>query len=401
MFFAGNTPKRGFSTRNCKESARMAFLRTSLAADPTLVSGAYPALASGAPRPAARHSWGWGADLRAAALVLAMLGLGVVGTLPTAVQAKALASASVDIKSVIWYKRTPGVAPDPLQDPIITSRYFLGSESTDTYLGSGGLDSVWLNAQLPEYPGAAEQAYQERSIGGQSGLQNDIGAFVECGPTGCTSASNVDPPPPLAPVSPPPASQAAGGYGFGSGFYADIDGVANGLTGGVRSTVSLTEPETSGQAGGPPPPTPTSRGALRSAVTAFSDGDFSTYFAVTFVAQAIAFTDAPEDTAAADASLTLTFAGDAWTVFDINSRHTDSEWNKVLSEQTVYSYDTQGFYDLTDDGEYPIVLLAHTYVNAETGPANVSAPSVGSLVLAGVFLLIAGRSCRFRPHAVI
>jgi hypothetical protein len=197
MFFAGNTPKRGFSTRKCKESARMASLRTSPAAVRALFSGSRSALASGAPQSSGRDSRARGIALHSAVLALAMLGLGVLGALPTAVQAKALASASMSIVDFVWMNVNTGL-------PVTMSQR--ESDNPDVLIiGNRGSDVMTTAASLtlngnPET--ASPSTLGDRTIVDSMGqeLDWDPNQSPTCAPDGSGGCSAS---PGFAPINPP------------------------------------------------------------------------------------------------------------------------------------------------------------------------------------------------------
>jgi hypothetical protein len=384
MFFAVNTPKRGFSTQNCKESERMAFLRTSLAADPTLVSGAYPALASGAPRPAARHSWGRGMDLRAAALGLAMLGLGVAGALPTAVQAKALASASVDIQNITWYQANGTV---------------LDSLVNDFAVGTTDLRS--LNDRLEAgYPPGNRRTREQVAI-------DESLHFSRCTGDGCVSAPTSG----FAPITSfVPDSNYVNALSAVDGFFTNVTnvvGVAVGATGGARADVSLAGTEQEGATRARWNSTSTYDANLTSFPQSESD-DLSTYFEITFAAQALASTTVAGDSAESDLLVTLTLTDatttlpvqDPWNIVTLATSPLDPRCSSLTESAGV---DCRATATVRSPANYVLVngrtysLLFDVLTNAEAITiAAVPIASSAVLVFLGLIpLVLAGRSRRF------
>jgi hypothetical protein len=268
MFFAGNTSKRGFSTRNCKESARMAFLRTSLAAVRALVSGSRPVLA------------------------LAMLGLAVVGAMPAAVQAKALASASIEINRLVWY-RAIGASPGA-SDPILTTRFLQPqppSQPQQETVLRGGSEFFQFSGALD---GEGYSAFADRFISTSAGLA-PLTAGPECRGAGCPGPSDFNP------LLPPPISDFAGNYGAVDGYFSSMPNnpsITTGLTQGVRSDVSLDSVESG-----------SSEGLWDSSTILDSIGTFNTYFIIEYAAQALAYADGPGYSSEAEAVLSLSVSG--------------------------------------------------------------------------------------------
>jgi hypothetical protein len=387
MFFAVNTPKRGFSTRKCKESAQMASLNTSPMAVRAFVPGACPALASGAPRPAARHSWGRGMALRAAALVLVMLGLGVVGALPTAVQAKALASASVEIKNLIWY-RADGSSPDPSNDLVITTLFENAPQVPVDTTQRGG-------SEFFEFAGDLDGNSYNRPRDNRTSFETQMVGPV-CVGAGCPGPGD------LNPSVPPPTGDFASNYGQVDGFYSNIIDAPNpitpgGLVQGLRSDVSLASEDLSGS----------STAKWDSSMLLDSDGTFDTYFVIEFEAHAMAFAEGPEDSAAANVrSFISVSAGgnslnDRWFFLDLSS----SGGLSTLSDK-LNSYDELGrFIELVPfefgDPSYTVRVVAESSVGASTSSSAVPLPGVLWLLGIGLASLIATRALLGRRKPLV
>lgn len=326
------------------------------------------------------------------------LALAVAMSVPSAALGKALASASIDIQSFVWYVDVDGDGaaggPNDPDDRVLTARYnFPPGGSTDVVLSGGGLGSIAHDAALGGASGFAPVA--ERSITNSGGL-TDMETGISCRGTGC-STSVVSPG--FGAVTPPPTTQAATGYGEVEGYFAAVSGVPEGVSGGLRSDVSLINPGSTGDAGDPDNPFfPT--GVWSHSSTVRATGNFATYYAVTFAAQALAYTEDPDATANAAASLTLTFDGTPWRILDISADQGDPDPNVEIPSTTLYSYDSVGVFDLVDAQSYTVEVLATTSASATTPPAEAPVPGAFWLVIAGGLPLAALRIDGLRARRI-
>jgi hypothetical protein len=396
MFFAGNTPKRGFSTRKCKESARMASLNTSPTAVRTFVPGACPALASGAPRTTERDSWARRTDLGAAVLGLAMLGLGVVGALPTAVQAKALASASINITEFYWRKTT---------GEIVTVSDNLADNPDVLFVGSGG-ELADVSVQLTRNDSTLASASTNGSRSIQSGMANNLvwfpGSPPICvdNPAACSAA-----PTGFAPVGTnfPDSEYVSGDMAY-SGFYADVDGLTStGATLGMRSDASIaTQPATAN----PESALPFGALTLSSSVLVRAMRTFSSYFEVHFQAQALGRVDDVPGTASAETIflvgiqpfLNPSLAPLSWNPAELNQsvkvERGDDEDKETGPVRPIFSYGTNPVdaYELLAGERYTLGLDVAVTARAELRPAEVPLPASFWLLLAGMGSILVVRA---------
>jgi hypothetical protein len=386
MFFAGNTPKRGFSTRKCKESARMASLNTSPTAVRAFVPEACPTLASCAPRKTERDAWARGTDLGAAVLGLAMLGLGVVGALPTAVQAKALASASMNVQNVTWYQADGSVLVSIIGQSVV------GTPELRTL-------NDRLEAGFP--PGNREN----REL---SAIEDSL-TFGRCTGNGCASSaptSDFD-----AITSAIPDSDYVNALAKVDGFYTDVANRTldppSGATGGARADVSLSGTSQSGET--------RARWNSTSAYDAYLSNDFddesvtlSTYFEVTFAAQALASTTVAGDLAESDLTMALTLSDGStglpvqprWDIVALATNPLDPRCGSLAGSSGV---DCRATATVRSPANYVLVngrtysLLFDVLTNAEAITiAAVPIASSAVLVFLGLIpLVLAGRSRRF------
>jgi hypothetical protein len=288
----------------------MASLTISSAAERTLVSGSSRVTAAGESRPTGRRI-----DLRTAVLAFVIVGLVVAGALPPAAQAKALASASVEITSLVW-KRALGSSP-AAGDPVLTTRFLLpqppGQQPRETVL-RGGTEFFQFSGDLD---GAAYSSFEQRDIGASTGL----------GPLMADACEGAGCPADLNPLTPPPVSDFSGNYGDVDGYFSNM---ANNLaipplTQGVRSDLSLNTLESGSSAG-----------RWDSSTILDSTSAFNTYFEIEFEAHALAYADSSEQVANADASLVLSISGGqnaldvSWPVFALSSFSGEADYNKTL-----------------------------------------------------------------------
>jgi hypothetical protein len=209
MFFAGNTSKRGFSTRKCKESARMASMRTSSAA------------------PVSRRS-----SLAVAAVrLMPAIVCALVASLPLPAAAKALASASLHIASFSWYNDV-GILGDPSDDVVLLAGDSSGGGGAWDLHQFTGSDSVASSRYAPDF---AEIAPAQVPVTSPS---NSAGPLCAPG-SGCAQA-----PTDFLPItSPDPISTFynANAQRTGQFVRSVADPGAGSLAGGIRADVSLTE----------------------------------------------------------------------------------------------------------------------------------------------------------------
>jgi hypothetical protein len=355
----------------------MASLTISSAAERTLVSGSSRVTAAGESRPTGRRI-----DLRTAVLALVIVGLVVAGALPSAAQATALASASVEIKSLVW-RRATGAAPSAT-DPILTTRFLLppGQPAQQTVL-RGGTEVFEFSGDLD---GSPYFEFVQRSITAIDGLA-PLTAGPECDGPGCPSSDNFNP------LTPPPVSDFAGNYGTVDGYFTSMPNnpsIQASLTQGVRSDVSLNALESGSSAG-----------RWDSSTILDSTGAFNTYFEIQFEAHALAYADSTDQVASADASLVLSISGNrdpnainfSWSVFALTSFSGEADYDKTLTG-SLNSYDALGqFIRLaqTPSGttSYNVRVVAET--NASAG-VPVPLPGVVWLLGAGLISLAAVRA---------
>ncbi|WP_156427618.1 hypothetical protein [Thiohalocapsa sp. ML1] len=346
----------------------MASLTISSAAERTLVSGSSRVTAAGESRPTGRRI-----DLRTAVLAFVIVGLGVAGTLPSAVYAKALASASLNIVDFSWYR----VGGGPLGEDIVLTSLVLGGPpgpQQDTVL-RGGSDEVALMGALNGVAVPAPSPPTTRShlaTGGLGPLEVGPACSNGTGP-GCTANLN-----PIGTLG----SQAVSGYSELDGYYAAVPGDKAGLSGGLRSDVSLLSGSTTGTANGEW----TSVTSLRPNVTV------DTYFRVEFAAQALARPDDVSDMAEARVLLEVSLSGSGITFGSqeiLNLQTTDGD---LQDNRTVFIYANTGNDPFTlvagANNDYTLSVTATTMASAGTGPSNVPVPPAWSLVLAGLVPLV-------------
>jgi hypothetical protein len=391
MFFAGNTPKRGFSTRKCKESARMASLTISSAAERTLVSGSLPALASSKAPPVGSDPRTRGVELPAAGLALAMLGLAVIGAMPSAVQAKALASASVDIVSFAWYVDVDGDGadgdgsvgnpPDPNPDP------------QDRILTTGPLGNVSFET---ENRGGSETIdYNNVFAGGRSLGASSVDPSLtaaSCTGAGCNGPQDFNPLP-----SPPPFTTGdyVNAYTSFSGLYSAFPGLQPGLqpglTGGVRADTSLPSPDSAGNLEAATSSVLTVRGR--------SSSPLSTYFRVEFAAQALAWSETPDDSAEAELDFTLAFIGGGYDVGWEIAKLVSSGGSLVTGTQVLYSFQNPNApsnFILNNNAEYTLTVEISARVAAVTPSQTVPVPGVLWLLGVGMIPVLILRAAHRR-----
>jgi hypothetical protein len=359
----------------------MASLTISSAAERTLVSGSSRVTAAGESRPTGRRI-----DLRTAVLAFVIVGLVVAGALPPAAQATALASASVEIKSLVW-RRATGAAPSAT-DPILTTRFLNPAppiqQQRETVL-RGGTEFFEFSG---DFDGAAYFSFDERSISGSAGLA-PLTAGPNCEGPGCPGPANLDP------LTPPPVSDFAGNYGTVDGYFTSMPNnpsIQTSLTQGVRSDLSLNTLESGSSAG-----------RWDSSTILDSTSAFNTYFEIEFEAHALAYADSSEQVANADASLVLSISGGqnaldvSWPVFALSSFSGEADYNKTLIG-SLNSYTALGDFirlALTPDDKtsYNVRVVARTNVSAGV---PVPLPGVVWLLGAGLMSLAAVRARRAR-----
>jgi hypothetical protein len=305
MFFAGNTSKRGFSTRKCKESARMAFLRTSLAAARALVSGARSALVSGAPQSSGRDSRARGIGLRTAVVALAMLGVAVVGALPAAVQAKALASASMTIVDFVWINADTGLPVTmslaAADNPDVLADEDLGRDRMTT-TANLTLDGVPASVS-PDTTGRRPVSNMQTLL---SWTPNDPPTCAPDASGACSEAPN------FAPINPPggpgpyPVSDYARSDASYEEFYARFLGTPVGNDPGqlgFRAEISLpSQPPVGGSSS-----IGFAETHLISTYTFTAQESFDSYFTLTVQSQALARLDEGVGSVSASTEFTLGF----------------------------------------------------------------------------------------------
>lgn len=371
MFLAGRTPKRGPLARHCKKAALMASLNTSSATVRALVSGLRPVMTSCAPQAAGRLTRVRGTGLRAAALALTMLGVAFAGTLPIVVEAKALASASVDIVRFVWYVdrdgdgAAGGASPgDPDPDDVVLTTGPLGVSGFNTE-NRGGSETVEYNFN---YAGG-------RSLG--PFLVDPDFTAKNCTGVDCSSApQNFDPLP-----EPPPfvTGNFVNGYASFAGFYSRFPSSQTGISGGFRSDISLPGPGLDGNLTANTTSVVTLRGKQSSSA-------LSTYLRVEFAAQVLAWSETPGDLAEAELNFTLKLIGGGYNVDWEIARLATSAGSQETGNQVLYSFNNPNHpnnFDLALNVDYTLTVELESKVAALT-PQSVPAPGVAWLLGAGL-----------------
>jgi hypothetical protein len=399
MFFAGNTSKRGFSTRKCKESARMASLRTSPAAVRALVSGARSALASGAPQSSGRDSRARGIGLRTAVVALAILGVAVVGALPAAVQAKALASASMSIVDFVWWNVTENRAVT-----LSTSTGTNADVLVEVDRGSDRMDTS-ANLSLNGTPASGtDPTVGRRKIedGMQSLLNWSPNQPPTCAPVGSASCAAS---PEFAPINPPngpgpyPAADYARSDADYEDFFASVFGSSSlsEATAGLRAEVSLaTQPPAGGASS-----TGSASAFWDTGIIFTALRDFDSYFSITAQSQALArLDDALGSTKAVTVfDLLITRRGGGVPLEFLPSElNLDEETrNSGLNDDGAYSLWTTSTPMFTlvpgalPAGQYTLSLFASVTAEASLEAAEVAAPPTLLLLLTGISGILAFR----------
>jgi hypothetical protein len=368
MFFAGNAPKRGFSTRKCKESARMASLRTSPAANRALVSEAPRATAAGESRPTMRRI-----ELRAAVLPFLILGLAVVGALPAAVQAKALASATINVLSLsMWEDRgTLRLRNDP-QDRRIT----VGSIFSDFGNFNGPETGIIRDGQPPI-----------GGVLGNSSVANSsfsLGPYcVDVTPDGCKEPALGGFDPMEEPY--PTAGFRNGNLARNGQYVADaVAGATGDLAAGVRADVSLPGGEDDiGRM----------RTTLAHSGTLLIGSGINplqnVYFRIEYEASRLAQSTGLGDTASASATLDISVVGQsAWNVFN-----TPAGDVSITAEGHLEAYSWATYYALNGLGNRTIDLNMMVEASARTfAPAAVPVAPTLLFIIPGLLVLLRLRS---------
>jgi hypothetical protein len=395
MFFAGNAPKRGFSTRKCKESARMASLTKSPLAVRTLVSGLHSALASGAPRSAARDFRARSVGLRAATLA-ALLALAFVGTLPAAVQAKALASSSMSIVDFVWWNVTENrevtLSTSPGADIDVVVDVNRGADRIDTSA------SLTLNGN-PASGTASTIGRRAIEDGMPASLSWDPNQPPTCAPVGSASCAAS---PEFAPINPPngPGPYPAADYARSDADYQDFFATVTGSAAAAEATVGL-RAEVSLETQ-PPARSARSAGtasAIWDTVIAFTAQDtFLSYFAISAQSQALARLDDTPGSADAstifDLSITRRGGGVPLQFLPGELNLTEERVNSGLSDDGAYSLWTGNTPMFTlvpgplPQSQYTLSLYAEATASATLEPLQVAAPPSLLLLLSGISAIL-------------
>jgi hypothetical protein len=291
---------------------------------------------------------------------------------------KALASASVEITSLVW-KRALGSSP-AAGDPVLTTRFLFpappGQQARETVL-RGGTEFFQFSGDLD---GTAYSSFEQRFISASDGLGPLMAGA--CEGAGCPSPSDFNP------LTPPPVSDFSGNYGDVDGYFSNManNPAIQPLTQGVRADVSLNALESGSSAG-----------VWDSSTILDSTGTFDTYFEIEFEAHALAYADSTDQVASADASLVLSVSGGlnalnvSLPVFALSSLSSEANNNKTLTG-SLNSYAALGqFIQLvpTPAGStsYSVRVVAET--NASAG---VPLPGAVWLLGAGLIPLAAVRA---------
>jgi len=304
---------------------------------------------------------------------LLLCGLLLASALPGSAFGKALASASLNITSFVWYVDV-GDDGNVDNDVPLTSRFLLQSGSRNTTL-RGASEYVLFDGDLngTSLLGFGDRGVDSPPTGGLPAMHVDPSGPV-CAGAGCPGPADFN-----ALTAPTSAadviSEFVSGYSEVSGYYAAIPGLPTGVTAGLRNDVSLTEPGTDGSL----------PAEWSSVSTVRANGDFSTYFRVEFAAQALAWSETAGDTASASVDLSVTFTGGG----------IDKTWPIIQAATTagnltpggvLYSFDSSaagGNFDLVSGTDYTLTVEAATSVAA----ATAAAPAPGVMLLMGIGFL--------------
>lgn len=281
--------------------------------------------------------------------------------------AAALASASANITSLIWYIDSDGSGDHTDADQVLTSNVLSGGADT---IIRGGSDVIFGDVRLSV--GDNENVNMFRDAGQ---LTDDLQAGPICVGVGCGS-------PPT-----PTGDQFVSAELALGGFYTAVGGVQTGIRSDFRSEVSLSEPDADTAISGE------SNAAWSDLFTFRANAQFDTYFEVAFQAQAIADLSADVGSGSANAGALLELNlnnSTTWTIFDLNARASTPGQVPIDIEQseTLYSYNSIGMFRLTTSPSYTVSIEGRT---TATATAAVPAPPAIWLVAVGLFGLAVGR----------
>jgi hypothetical protein len=312
----------------------------------------------------------------------------------------ALASASIEITSFVWYVDDGDGVPDAGDQPI-TAAIVSGAGNITFQLGAQ--DSAGANAQL-------EGAAPDSALGNRSFA--NLGADLDLG-FPCASPTSADcaaAPQDFDPIATGFPSEAYSNTGQElSGFYARTTATSDPIEAGLRADVSLPGTDTTVPEQGIANAQWISSGQFRSNVGQPAN-PFNTYFAISYVVQALAnlsgdaFNSSAQATTIFNLSVTpLTNPLNdrlSWLPTELNLT-SDGSNPTVGGSGTVYSFnsaDPNSFLTLTSGELYSVFLIAQATASATANepPAVVPAPSVLALFGAGLFAL---GMVRRRPRA--
>jgi hypothetical protein len=304
--------------------------------------------------------------------------------------ASALASASLEITSFVWY-----IDSDYTEnvDQVVTAA--LSPVTSENTILRDSDDSVDNSARL--------SVGNSESSGGniRNRRLDDLGSPLDL-PRVCLGADCEAAPPAgdFDPISPSVSGQFANSDIALNGFYADVPGVTTADAAvGVRADLSLSADD----------PDISSSGVATANWDAdayfISNGNFDTYFEVQFVAQALAQLSPDGQNSSARAFVDFSIqVGSNWIWFpqpvSLSARTlTPGETEQQSVQGTLYSYDsTFGMLSLIQGEEYRVQVAASTRVigTANSPPVGeVPAPPIVWLMLAGLVGLMFGRMrCR-------
>ncbi len=305
---------------------------------------------------------------------------------------KALASASLDVASFIWFVDLGAPGPSA-EDEILLARI---SGNDPAY---GDLDS------------ARDDAGLEVSIAPPAGTGDDWDGdrredelTTPIDPPRLCVGADCDQAPPENDFSPLPV-EFSGTYSNAdlalSGYMMDVTpgGPTGGESLGLRADISLPVPDPSAVYAGEAEATLRQDADIEFDPSAAGD-IFSTYFAVIFEAQALArLSDGEQEDseAVADLEFEVNVEGEdgtdfSWDVTNLNAEVTPDD-QELLDKETapptpgpVYSFTSEGMLVLTRGVEYELDIDIRAFVTATANepPVGVPAPSAFMLVLSGL-----------------